>query len=159
MENEKLTSDSHIQEVLSKLKFVSKIKPHEKVNVGSLSIDDNYFFSNFIRYYKCESRYTTLDFISHLMVEAVEICNILIQRDDYYSKYMVDIFLKTIIESKMGITNILITYKDDRMYASRLDIFLETLFIKIEELSKLLKEKNEELSKLLKEKSDGVGKV
>jgi hypothetical protein len=138
------------EEVMAQLKFLSKVEPHEKINTKTLTLCEENVFSKFQRYMNGESRQSTLEFIKDLLSQAVEMCFLYMQKDNErkhtageYSKKMASLMLETLEGSRKGIKNIALTYQDDRMFTSKLDIILKTMDINIERIYSLCKEENE----------------
>ena len=134
-----------ILDVVSKLKFISKIKEGEVVDVRTLSLmPKNSWITITYRTIRTiidheESRSTTFTFFEDvynnafiLIAKYLPYSNITIYND------AIDMILSAIRESKDGINNHSKTYKEDRMHTA-----------KVETLTNMLKTKEEELNRTI----------
>jgi len=130
-----LDGEKTVYLVLSKLKFLSKIKPNEKINVKNMTlVEHDRFQVNLYRFVYGESRQTTLDFINSVLSEAIDICSSYLFREEKFYRQIGGMLLEGVEECRQGITNLTTTYTDDRMFVSKLDTLMKTLNIKMDEL-------------------------
>ena len=62
-------ADRNVQDVVSKLRFLSKIKKGEKINVATLTLSEDNWINNFHRCISAiESREMSLDFIKRVIM-------------------------------------------------------------------------------------------
>jgi len=131
-----------VKDVISKLRFLSKIKPGEKVNVKELFVrDNNSIFQRFIRSIRnlsaegAESKESTLHFIEQVTDETLDlICTFRSSSNDDYKIGLSDILIKNLEQSKRGIRNLFKTYEYDRMFVSQAEAILQTLDVRIKNL-------------------------
>jgi hypothetical protein len=120
-----------VQDVLSKLKFISTIKPGEKIDVASLSVQPNTLMARLYRSVlaRGESRVATLEFIQQTLDRAFAF--VINYEDDEGpaapTSTLRRMLLEAISGSKAGIMSLAQTYKDDRMYVSRVETLVQTL--------------------------------
>lgn len=136
-----LDGEKTVQELLSKLTFISKIKPHEKINVNTMTLSDDSVPHGVYRYYHHETRHTTLEFIKKILSDAIDIASEYLFREERFFRQLGCMILEKIEESKKGIRSLEVTYGEDRMYISTLDTLLKTLEVKVEDLKKRVKVK------------------
>lgn len=114
-------TDKEIINLLSKLKFVSKIKPGDKIDVGSSYIYRNSMRTKFIRTFvhRDETRQKTLKYIKEIIDEGITTLS-----SNSIFKDLVNEGLKML---RPGLMNLMITYKDDHMMVSELESLVEVL--------------------------------
>lgn len=130
--------EKSVQDTLSKLKFISKIKCGEKLDVESLSVQETSVILSFIRtFFRNESRSRTITFIRTTYGEAFELVeSYLKQGESSFNKSIADLFLMTIADSQTGLENLTKTYVDDRMFVAKIDTILDTIKAKLKEFTK-----------------------
>lgn len=135
--------DREVQDVISKLRFIAKIKEGEKIDVKTMTLQDTRvpwgWKVKFRRTFwvRGESRNTTYEFIMKTLTDAIE----------YATKYLrcteplyIDygrMILTTLSECKIGLDNLVRTYSSDKMYISRIETLKKTLDTKLEDLKRL----------------------
>ena len=134
-------TDINVQDVLSKLKFLSKIKKGEKLNVTSLTISEDTFFTNIQRYFHVlESRDKTLEFIKRVSDDALNIALKCLQSRDSFHHNIGRIVISNLREIKGGIDNLGSTYGEDRMFVAKIETFQTLLDVKIMDLEEKSRE-------------------
>jgi len=157
--------DLRVQDILSKLRFLSKIERHEKLDVSSLSLITDTWYNNLYRFAKwaaatvaesqgfswcnIESRKASLEFIYQTTEEALNLARELFTKDasatlNYSLGSMI---IATLRELDTGIQGLKKTYESDRMFISRIEAFQEILNAQINEVSALAKPSDDKLEK------------
>ena len=126
-------SERSVQDTVSKLKFLAKIKEGEKIDVQSLQVVTADSWGS--RLYRTliargESREATLEFVRGVVGEAFDLATRYITREDDFFRQVGDMIIQALQESKQGLSNLTETYKDDRMYTSRIDTLIGTISTK-----------------------------
>lgn len=132
-------NEKSAHELVSKLKFISKIKQREKIDIEYLQVVSadswlNSFYRTFIS--RSESRDSTLEFVKNIIKEAFELSYKYLNCDGEYSKNIGKMLIKSIVESKIGLKNLADTYSDDRLYESEIDAFILFIDTKINDIDK-----------------------
>lgn len=140
-------SERSVQDIVSKLKFIAKIKEGEKVDVQSLIIVDAEQWSS--RIYRTliargESREATLEFVRNVIGEAFDLAIRYLTRGQEFFRQIGDMIVQSLQESKQGLLNLTKTYRDDRMYTSRIDTLVTTIDTKTSDIQHHLIEREEE---------------
>lgn len=121
-------------EIISQLKFISKIKPGEQVNVDNLSICSRNFFSGIYRTFYGEGREKTFHYFNITIKRAFEklaaFSNSERISDTMLCSQLVE-NLQTCIE---GLSNAKDTYKDDRRFVCDVETLIEGIESRLEEL-------------------------
>lgn len=132
-------TDGIYQDVVSKLRFISKIREGEKLDIQSLQmVPADHWFSKLYRslFSRGESRDSTFKFVVKVIGEAFElISKYIYQNEILYTQTVIEI-LKALEESKAGLINLIRTYHDDRMYISRIDTLINTIDTKTSDLQR-----------------------
>ena len=138
-----LTGDATVQEVIGKLKFMSKIQKGEKINVRQLFVRDNdsdiqrllRTVRNFGAYLLAsdvvESKKATLTFIQETVNSAITLIAIYRRDNDDFKKSIADIIVNNLEESKIGIRNLISTYQKDRKFISEAEAVIQTVEARI----------------------------
>jgi len=141
--------DRDVQDIVSKLKFISKIKEDEILDVKSETLMEKGWITTGYRtiFARKECRKGALDFFRDVTNQALEkISNYLDKDGEFYYNVSAMIF-SVLKESKDGIQNYQKTYKDDKMYVSEIETFLLLLETKIKEHEKKIIEVGEKYEK------------
>lgn len=127
-----------VQDVISKLKFISTLKPGEKIDVASLSVQPDTFAGRLYRTIlaRGESRSATLEFIRQTLGEAFDLVSAYVVREDSFNRKIGQMIIAALSATKTGIMGIAETYKDDRMFVSRVETLVGTLEAKIADMSR-----------------------
>lgn len=126
--------DRNLQEVISKLKFISKIKPNEKVYVSSLTVYEDTLSLKFHRtiFARTESRTATLDFFRSTIEDAIDIIGRLSENDEFTVKIK-NMMINELKDCQTGMKNTKVTYSDDRIICARIDTLIETVNARLNE--------------------------
>ena len=119
-------------ELLSSLKFLSKVKKDEKINIREMFIQPNNWTTSLSRsLYKVDNRKNTLHFIQYLILSTFTLSKQLLNSNNNAEHVMADSLLKAVINSKNGIKNLKYTYQDDIHFACILDTIMEHIDVQI----------------------------
>jgi len=141
-----LTGDEKVQDVIGRLKFISKIKSGEKLNVRELFVRDNdsvlqrviRTIRNFGTYLSAsdvvESKEATITFIQDTLNQAINLIMIYCKEDDEFKKNVASIIVENLEKSKIGIKNSIETYQNDRKFISRVEAIIQTMEIRIKSM-------------------------
>lgn len=138
-----MTGDAKVQEVIGRLKFMSKILHGEKINVRELFVRDNdSVMQRLLRTMRnvgtflsasdsAESKQATLDFIQDTVNSAITLIAIYRRDNDDFKKNIADIIVNNLEQSKVGIRNLISTYQSDRKFISEAEAVIQTLEVRI----------------------------
>jgi len=143
-----LNGDNKVQDVIGRLKFISKINKGEKVNVRELFIRDNdsvlqrllrtvrnattYISSSEI----VESKEATLAFIQETVNNAITLIAVYRRDEDDFKQNIANIIVENLDKSKCGIRNSIATYHYDRKFISEAEAVIQTLEARISSMKK-----------------------
>lgn len=141
-------SSSKVEQVISHLKFLSKIRPGEKINTSELFVRNNdSVFQRVIRTLRnvtslvsagnsSETKEATLEFIQTTINEAIGIIAVYRSDKDQFRNNIADILVSNLEASKVGIRNVISTYQNDRKFISQVAAIMQTLEARIQNLQK-----------------------
>jgi hypothetical protein len=131
-----ITDGGHnsVQDVISRLRFISMLKPGERIDVTSLSIQPDTFLMRLYRttIARGESRNTTLEFIRNTLNRAFDLIAIYKKTNDPFNGKISQMIVSSMNAAKSGVLSLIETYKDDRMYVSRVETLISTFDAKID---------------------------
>lgn len=138
-------TSNNYKEIITKLKFLSKIQPGEKINTKPyLSIvNDDWITSLFRKFYNFESRSQTVQFINETIsstfqiIEQIKVTSKSIQIDATDTDNILNNLYKDLVGSKNGIANLIKTYKADKIVICQLETIIENidLFLQMNNVS------------------------
>lgn len=141
-----LTGDQRVQNVIGRLKFISKIQDGEKINIKDLFVRDNdSVFQRLLRSIKnystyisgsdiVESKEATLEFIQEAVNDAITLISLYREGNITFNTQIADIIVKNLEEAKGGIHNSIRTYRYDRRFISHAEAVMQTLEARIKNL-------------------------
>ena len=125
-----------IAQILTGLKFISEIKPHDKLCYNNLDINiDTSYFPSLFRYFNGFNRKNTIDTLEKIYANTYSLLEILVQnqRKDIYEiqKYknldLLQELIKHLDNSIEGLLSLKITYNNDKHIISRLDTLIKKI--------------------------------
>ena len=130
-------SERSVQDVVSKLRFIATLKPHERVDVATLSVQPDSYGARAYRTFlaRGESRVATLEFIRQTLGEAFDLASAYSIRTEPFNQKIKLMILDALSDSKSGIESLKETYKSDRMFVSRVATLIGTLDAKVTDLA------------------------
>jgi hypothetical protein len=134
--------DEQVNSILSKLKFLSKIKVGEKINSKYYFVrDNNSIVQRFIRSMRNltaengENKNSTLEFINETVNRTIHLICIYKKSNNIYSKQISDLLIENLNDTKNGIKNLTKTYEEDRIFVSKLESFIESFELKLKNIN------------------------
>lgn len=126
-----------VQDSISRLKFIASLRPGEKIDVGTLSVQGNSAYERACRtlFARGGSRAATFDFVKHTLDTAFELACTYLAYDDKFRQKIGKMLIESIASSMPGIDSLAKTYADDRMFVSRIETMVETMTVKTGELA------------------------
>ena len=118
--------------LLVNLKLLGRLGKDEKLlnNFGNLDIDNRYL-PTFRRWFTSDSRTNTFDMLRKITTSADHHSELLIDKlketRDADVKHKLDVLTSDIIAAQTGFRNLIITYRDDESFLSKLDLCVDAL--------------------------------
>lgn len=126
--------DNH-SDVLSKLKFISKIRKGEKINVKYMFIQPDNITTKISRtLYNVDNRMNTLNFIENTIQRCFEIIILHSNSDRQYDVQLRENIILDLQQAKIGLLNIKETYIDDIMFRCKIDTFIQDIEAKLQDM-------------------------
>jgi len=125
------------REIITRLKFISKVKVGDKINTRHhLSIQPNNFLTRISRTVILQdSRTNALLFISETINSAIELVEKIKNSDRALDINMIKILLIDLKGSKIGIQNLAETYSDDLIIVSNFETIIQNIDFILDSLS------------------------
>lgn len=135
-------------ELISKIKFISKIKPGEKVNTrGGFFIQNDSLLSKLSRsFYYQDTRTNTINFLSETLLQVFHLLKLYSTTKKVSDISMCINVMEDITNMKKGISNLQKTYQDDAIIVSKLETFIQEIDSKLLEF----KDTNSDISEKIK---------
>jgi hypothetical protein len=128
--------DSITSEVLSRLKFIGKIQPSEKINVKYMYVQQDTFLTKFLRtLFSPDNRGNALSFFKSTIDKSFEIINA--KKDTPEKAGMINNILRDIETSTVGINNFKETYKGDLMFCCEIDTLMQSVLLRLEDFKRV----------------------
>lgn len=122
----------HHSDVMSKLKFISKIRKGEKINVKYMFIQPDNITTKISRtLYNVDNRMNTLNFIETTIRRGFEIIILHSNSDRPYDIQLRENIITDLASAKTGLINIKETYIDDVMFRCKIDTFIQEIDAKL----------------------------
>jgi hypothetical protein len=143
--------ESEIEKISSKLKFISKIDPGQKISVNSNYIQNNTYFTSVVRYLTGENREKVYNYICDVVQDSFSVLDSLSDSSNDYDIKICRNLIGDLLELKPGLQNLKQTYSRDKNYVSKMETLGQNLDVKIEELCN---KKDISLSQIIADKEE-----
>jgi hypothetical protein len=119
-------SQEYINEIITNLKLIGKIKKNCKIRVnGKIIIESISVWNSFIRFYYHEDRMKTYNFIKETIDKVIIILEL--KKDFLIENEFCKNTIKNLIESINGLENMKYTYSEDDNYTSCIQTLIESI--------------------------------
>jgi hypothetical protein len=128
--------DIAAQDVLSRLRFISRIQPGEKIEVESLRVHIHSWGNNLKRWWQSEGREYSLEFVRRAIVDAIIIIEDFLYHSDKLYRQVGELVLATLKDSRAGLYAFARTYESDRMYVARVETLRDMVTLRVTAIEK-----------------------
>jgi hypothetical protein len=129
------------RQILTRLKFIGNIAPHEKIDSRSLKIETNNLFTPLKRLlFTRDSRETSLYFFASTIDRSFEIIAAHINSNNISEQIFCNNIIQDLIHSIKGLKSTQITYAEDKLVVCELDVLIESISGKLFEIKNLFPE-------------------
>lgn len=137
-------SERAVQDILSKLDFISKIREGEKVDISSMSVCSNDWKTSLYRtlFARNESRKATLEWLRSIYADAFMLIDVCLGKSNEFYSTIASKIAESIMISKQGLISLRETYSTDRLFVSKIETLISTLEAKRNDLTKFLEYKS-----------------
>ena len=125
------------EELLENLKLLGQVKQESKllINSGCLEID-NRVGQSVRRWFTSDSRESTHDVLKKIInsaeIYSEQLISVLKVREDSDTRHKLQNLIKDLAPARVGLRNLIITYRDDERYMAKLDICIDAIAVRIE---------------------------
>lgn len=125
-------TQEYMEDLIGKLKFISKIEANEKINVSYGTKGKNGIVMAVYRWAFGEKRNGTYDFLSKTINDSIAACYVCLNSKEKLLNQLGHITLSCLETLEPGINNLMKTsYSEDSMFVSKLESLLVSLKQKI----------------------------
>jgi len=123
------------EDIIPKLKFISKLNKGDKINVKSMYIQPNNFYNKISRsFFNIDDRTNTLIFVQTTLKKGFELFLQHITSVNPFDSILCSNILTDLSNTKMGLLNLKETYIDDVMFICKIDAMIEETDAKLAEI-------------------------
>lgn len=115
------------RQIITRLKFIGAIRPHEKIDVPNLRIETSSLLTPFRRMLYGSSRETTLFFFNSTIERTFEIVDSLLQSDKKADQLFCSNALSDLITCIKGLEAVQTTYADDKIIVCGIHTQIEAI--------------------------------
>ena len=147
-------------EAISNLKFISRIKSGDKVNVKFMFVQQDGIMTKISRTLHLETRQNTLNFVKKTVIRCFEIISSYLNSKDESKKHTCVHIVSDMKLAKRGLENLKETYVEDIKLCCDLDTILQEIDAKLLGIDTKMKKcgiKIKEIKELYKEKESSSG--
>ena len=128
------TDMSDINDIISKLKFLSKVQKNQKINVSGMFVQLVGTVTSVQRFMQSESRTNTLNFIDKIIKGGINIIDKYNSRMTASQKLTISNIIEDLHSVKDGLRNLRHTYSDDIMFGSNIDTYMQLIDVKLRDV-------------------------
>ena len=144
------------KEIISRLKFIGRVKKGEKINVKHMYVQPDSFTTKITRtFFTYDNRNNTVSFLLNTLSNGFQIIYLYLNSKRLSERHQAIHILNDIKNTKIGIQNLKVTYCEDTMFCCTLDTLLQDIDAKLFELEKTnpnFSVKKENVKEMVKEK-------
>ena len=127
--------DDGRQEIITRLKFLSRVSKGQKVNVKDMTLQDESWITSASRsVWNIDNRNNTMTFIQNTITSAFNMIVLLLKSDSVGDHQICKTIVGDIIKSKQGIQNLKSTYGDDTYFCCGVDTYVQMINAHIADL-------------------------
>ena len=127
--------NSPSEDIIPKLKFISRLNKGDKINVKNMYIQPNNFINRIIRtFFNVDDRTNTLMFVTHTVKRGFELFLEHINSKNPFDILLCQNIISDLKNSKKGLINLKETYISDIMFICKIDAILEETDAKLAEI-------------------------
>ncbi len=125
------------EDIIPKLKFISRLNKGDKINVKNMYIQQNNFIDKLSRsFFHIDDRTNTLYFVNNTIKKGFELfCQHIDSKDDFDTILCQNIY-NDLKNSINGLLNLKETYIEDVMFTCKIDALIEEIEARLHEIQK-----------------------
>ena len=120
--------DDSRQDIITKLKFLSRVSKGQKINVKDMTLQDESWLTTASRtVWNIDNRNNTMTFIQNTITSAFNMIVLLLRSDSIGDKQICKTIVADIIGAKKGIHTLKSTYTDDTFFCCGVDTYIQMI--------------------------------
>lgn len=137
------------QEIISRLKFIGKLKKGEKINTRHMYVQPDGFGTSLSRtFIYQDNRGNALNFCQETIIRSFELLITYERSDRSSDKILFNHLIKDLQQSTSGLSNLKFTYITDTKFCCDMDTLLENIMARLERYIPKIEEDNIDCSGL-----------
>lgn len=116
--------DEMDMELISKLKFISKLRPGQKINTHSMTIQEDTYYNSIIRTIFSDNRENAINMFKSILDKSYDTLKSLKQRNQ---QDLFALFVKNITACITGLKAFKDTYKNDSLTTSKVEVIIDKI--------------------------------
>jgi hypothetical protein len=126
--------DERIAGVISLLKFISKIKPDQKIEVEGLQLCSTTLLGRAYRHFVTpnESKDTTYEFLAETFQESFDVLQVLQTHNTPYTNHVSALLIQDTAAALESVPKLITTYREQAYFVSRLETLRDTMTLKLD---------------------------
>lgn len=120
--------DDSRQEIITKLKFLSRVSKGQKINVKDMTLQDESWLTSASRsVWNIDNRNNTMTFIQNTITSAFNMIVLLLRSEGVGDRQICKTIVTDIIGAKKGIYNLKSTYTEDTFFCCGVDTYIQMI--------------------------------
>ena len=120
--------DDSRQDIITKLKFLSRVSKGQRINVKEMILQDESWLTTASRtVWNIDNRNNTMTFIQNTITSAFNMISLLLRSEAVGDRQICKTIVGDIIASKKGIRNLKRTYTDDTYFCCGVDTYIQMI--------------------------------
>ena len=120
--------DDSRQDIITKLKFLSRVSKGQRINVKEMILQDESWLTTASRtVWNIDNRNNTMTFIQNTITSAFNMIGLLLRSETVGDRQICKTIVGDIIASKKGIRNLKGTYTDDTYFCCGVDTYIQMI--------------------------------
>lgn len=130
-----ISSDSR-RNIISRLKFIGTLQPHEKIDISNLKVETSSMFTPIRRLLTGNSRDSTLNFFTNTIDRSIEIVSATVHLNKPADKVFCANLIQDLVNSICGLRATQKTYATDKLFVCQVEFLIESIQGKLFEIQK-----------------------
>lgn len=121
-------------DTITRLKFLSKIRKGEKINVQNNMLQPDSWATTLSRtVFNTDNRQNTLTYVQNTINSGFQLFGLYIKSEKLSEKKLAEQIIEDIANAKNGINNLKHTYVEDTMFCCSIETYIQTIDAKLSE--------------------------
>lgn len=136
--------NSDINIIIVNFRILSKMKPHDKISISTtyITLEKKSYYTSILRYFSNSNRYNSIDMLNNLVKDSHVILEKYNNPNDYYLILLKMALIESIKSNECGLRTMLVTYEDNTLILSMVEMIIFEIENLIEKINKMDKKVN-----------------